>query len=283
MARTRENPIAWHVEALPKGTKKALDFLSGQSWLARSTWYLAGGTALALQVGHRQSVDSEPISKVADGAESAGFAPIPGCEDSIFPSEDRHIPRGKIGPLARELPANPAGPLSRWVLDFFNPSLDFSTAKLIARFKKSEWETSFTKESTVYGKLLGAKVSFIGYPFFVPALPPIRYGTVRVLQSQDIAVMKVIAISQRGKKRDFIDLYWYARNREGLDAILPRLAAQYPETNHNFHHIVRSLMFFEDAEHDPMPRLNFDVTWPEVKSYFRREVPRLTRKLLKLN
>jgi hypothetical protein len=77
----------------------------------------------------------EPISKVADGVNSAGFAPISGCEAPIFPSEDRHIPRApdfldersesrksqsfreKIGLLARKWSANPAGPLSRWVLE----------------------------------------------------------------------------------------------------------------------------------------------------------------------
>ncbi len=59
----------------------------------------------------------EPISKVVGDKESADFAPISGSEASIFPSEDRHIPRGKIEPLARKLAANPAGPLSRWVLE----------------------------------------------------------------------------------------------------------------------------------------------------------------------
>ena len=47
----------WHTDVLPVATKKALTYLSDQVWLKRSRWYLAGGTALALQVGHRNSVD----------------------------------------------------------------------------------------------------------------------------------------------------------------------------------------------------------------------------------
>lgn len=224
MARDGQEQITWHFKSLPRATKKALDFLSSQNWLKRSSWYLAGGTALALQVGHRQSVD----------------------------------------------------------LDFFNPSVDFSAGKLIQHFKKTDWNIDFIKEATVYGNLLGAKVSFIGYPFFLPGQKPVWYGAVRVLQPRDIAVMKIIAISQRGRKRDFVDLYWYGQNCEPLDEIVPLVLDQYPETNHNIHHILKSLTYFNDADEDPMPNLNFEVTWREVKSYFLKEVPILTRKLLDL-
>lgn len=215
--------IIWHKEILPANTQKALDFLSTQNWLGNSIWYLAGGTALALQVGHRSSVD----------------------------------------------------------LDFFAPTLDFSTAALIDHFK-NEWELDFTKEATVYGKLYGAKISFIGYPFFTSKESFLRYGSVKVLDAKDIAVMKIIAISQRGKKRDFVDLYWYVKNREPLEQIISRVNDQYPQTNHNLHHILKSLAYFEDADKDPMPNLNFSANWSEIKSYFTKEIVMLTRKLLDL-
>jgi predicted nucleotidyltransferase component of viral defense system len=224
MARTSQIKTVWHTESLPKATRKALDFLSAQKWLKKSPWYLAGGTALSLQAGHRQSVD----------------------------------------------------------LDFFNPSTNFSEAKLIQHFKKTDWDTDFIKEATIYGKLLGAKVSFIGYPFFTPKQKFLQYGSVKVMQANDIAVMKIIAISQRGKKRDFVDLYWYAHNIEPLEKVIPKIEDQYPQTNHNLHHILKSLTYFADADEDPMPNLNFKVTWQEVKSYFLKEVSRLTRKLLDL-
>jgi predicted nucleotidyltransferase component of viral defense system len=213
-----------HFEILPKATKRALDFLFGQTWLKQSGWYLAGGTALALQVGHRESVD----------------------------------------------------------LDFFNPSSDFSEGRLIKRFEKVGWSTTFTKEATIYGKLLGAKVSFIGYPFFVPREEPLWYGKVKILHERDIAVMKIIALSQRGKKRDFVDLYWYAQNREPLDEVMMRVARQYPNRDHNIHHFLRSLMYFEDAEGDIMPPLHFKADWPKIKAYFNREVPGMAKRILRL-
>ena len=54
---TSSQELNWHYETLPRKTKKALDFLSGEKWLKESKWYLAGGTALALQVGNRKSLD----------------------------------------------------------------------------------------------------------------------------------------------------------------------------------------------------------------------------------
>ena len=54
MAKT--NPItSFNGKVLLPSTKKALDYLSHQKWVGN--WYLAGGTALALQFGYRQSVD----------------------------------------------------------------------------------------------------------------------------------------------------------------------------------------------------------------------------------
>ena len=52
-----------HFAILPRATKKALDFLSTQQWLKKSPWYLAGGTALAMQANHRHSVDLDFFSQ----------------------------------------------------------------------------------------------------------------------------------------------------------------------------------------------------------------------------
>ncbi len=47
--------MTMHLETLAPATKQLLDQLEKTSWLKR--FYLAGGTALALHYGHRQSVD----------------------------------------------------------------------------------------------------------------------------------------------------------------------------------------------------------------------------------
>jgi len=209
----------FYTRLLPRATKKALEFLSKADWLKNSDWYLAGGTALALSMGHRVSMD----------------------------------------------------------LDFFSSQKTFLPQEVIRHFSDEVWHGDVVKEGTLYGKLFGAKVSFIAYPFFIPKAPVLRYGTVRVLPPEDIAVMKIIAISQRGKKRDFLDLYWYVQHQESLAEVLKRLPEQYPTVAHDYHHILKSLTYFADAEEDPMPKLFFKANWKEIKTFFQKEVTRIAK------
>ncbi len=221
-----QKSVNWHFEILPSKTKKAFNYLSKEKWLEKSRWYLAGGTALAVQVGNRKSYD----------------------------------------------------------LDFFTADKDFDEKKLLTRFiENSDWKSEVEEKNTIYGELLGAKISFIAYPFFIPAREKIPYGSISVLHPIDIAVMKITAISQRGKKRAFFDLYWCARNLEPLEQIIRRLKKQYPSVAHDYHHILKSLVYFEDAENDPEPEINFKADWKEVKKFFIKEIPRITVELIGLD
>lgn len=167
-------------------------------------------------------------------------------------------------------------------LDFFSTQKDFNTGTLVSRFDRKTWKTTTIKEGTVFGEMLAAKVSFIAYPFFVPVATPHWYGAVRVLDARDIAVMKIIAISQRGKRRDFFDLYWYVKNREPLADIIRRLPRQYPGVAHEYHQILKSLVYFADAESDPILNISFFANWVQVKKFFIVEMERITPELLGL-
>lgn len=166
-------------------------------------------------------------------------------------------------------------------LDFFNTQRHFRAKQLLEKMEQcQDWNVTINKDDTIYGQALGAKVSFIAYPFFIPTLTPILHGTVRVLQPRDIAVMKLVAISQRGRKRDFYDLYWCAHYIEPLEQLIKRLRVQYPSVAHDYHHILKSIIYFEDAESDPEPTIYFDVTWKKVKAFFEREVPRIMGRIV---
>lgn len=223
MDATSRKKIESNFHIIPLETKKAFVFLSEQSWIGEGGWYLAGGTALALQAGNRKSVD----------------------------------------------------------LDFFTTEPKFNSRFILDNFSgNGEWRTSFEEDNTIYGELFKAKVSFIAYPFFVPKQDFIRYGSIKILQPLDIAVMKIIAISQRGRKRDFFDLYWCAKNVEPLETSVKRLKEQYPFVAHDFHHILKSLVYFEDAESDPSPDIFFKADWKEIKDYFKKEVLRITHEII---
>jgi len=221
---TASQKINWHYETLPPNTKKALDFFSAEKWIKKSNWYLAGGTALALQAGNRKSYD----------------------------------------------------------LDFFTTDKDFDEKKLLAHFIGNKyWGTDVEEKNTIYGQLFKAKISFIAYPFFIPKQNFLWHKSVQVLNQIDIAVMKITAISQRGRKRDFFDLYWCAKNIESLENIIKRLKVQYPSVAHNYHHILKSLVYFDDAESDPEPEIYFNADWKKVKEYFTKEVPIIADKLIR--
>ncbi len=208
---------------IPSETKKAFIFLSEQTWIGENGWYLAGGTALALQARNRKSVD----------------------------------------------------------LDFFTVQPRFNAKSLLNNFLDNDnWRTSFEEDNTIYGELFGAKISFIAYPFFFPKQDFIKYGSINILASLDVAVMKITAISQRGRKRDFFDLYWCAKNIEPLENLIKRLKIQYPSVAHDYHHILKSLVYFEDAETDPEPEISFNASWKTVKDFFKKEIPIILKKLI---
>ena len=167
-------------------------------------------------------------------------------------------------------------------LDFFNTQKNIDNNELLSNFLENKnWDTNLNKKNTIYGELLGAKVSFIAYPFFVPKQNYLRYGSINVLAPKDVAVMKIIAISQRGRKRDFFDLYWCVHNVEPLENIILKLKEQYPSVAHGYHHILKSLVYFEDAESDPEPEIYFDANWKKVKSFFKKEVPIIADKIIR--
>ena len=65
--------------------------------------------------------------------------------------------------------------------------------------------------------------------------------------------------------------------------MIRRLPEQYPGVAHDYHHILKSMVYFDDAEDDPMPRLHFNADWETIKEYFKKEVPAVARELLEIN
>lgn len=223
MANSNQPRNSLNLAILPPATQKAFDFMLNQKWLEQESWYLAGGTALALQMGHRLSVD----------------------------------------------------------LDFFTSKTHFDTQFLVNRLTSSNWITTLREENTLYGELFEAKMSFIAYPYFLPAQPLIKDQTLALLEASDIAVMKVIAISQRGRKRDFIDLFWYiSMYDETLLSVIKKVETQYPNLKHNYHHLFKSLVYFEEAENEPEPEMLIDNDWEAIKSFFTQEVPKISHNYL---
>ena len=87
--------------------------------------------------------------------------------------------------------------------------------------------------------------------------------------------MKIDAVATRGAKRDFIDLYFICKSNYGLTELFRFYNEKYGGLASNIIHIQKSLIFFNDAEPDEMPRMLKKVKWEEIKKYFEGEIKKL--------
>lgn len=166
---------------------------------------LVGGTSLALQYGHRQSVDLDFFGKLQV------------TQDEIL---------GMISRLGFEYKV-------------------LSQTKLILQL--------------VVNKI---KVDIIDYSYAWIDEPVVDNGIV-LASPKDIAALKINAIEGRGSKKDFIDVYLLLQHFS-LDEILGFYAAKYP--NHSMLMALKSLIYFEDAEPQIMPKMFIKTTWDKMKT-----------------
>ena len=172
---------------------------------AFSATRLVGGTSLALQLGHRKSIDLDFFGKI-------NFA---------------------------ELNRN----------ETFNQFREVVTIKLSANINVL--------------LINGIKVDFVNYsyPWLEPAL---SNSGIRLAGLKDIAAMKLAAVTGRGSKKDFIDIYFLLK-KFTLNDLLGFYKEKY--TDGSEYMVLKSLTYFEDAENDPMPEMIEDVNWENVKEF----------------
>jgi hypothetical protein len=185
---------------------------------ALRTFYLAGGTGLALHLGHRESEDLDFFSR-------RSFRPDLLAKSLARAGTPEHI---SLGP----------GSIECW--------------------------------------LRGFKVQLLHYPYRrLEDLHQTKWG--RLADPLDIVLMELTAISQRGSKRDFVDLACFLRSypQFPLGELLELLPRKYGRINRA--HYLRALVYFQDAEREPAPRMRWDLSWKKVKEQLQREVTELLR------
>jgi hypothetical protein len=204
--------IVIHADILSDVQKRVLPRLAKA--LVDTDFYLAGGTALALQVGHRQSIDF-----------------------------DWFIPR--LG----------------------DPEILFNRLKSI----DITFEIQSISFETVYLSIDTIPVSFIGYGY--PMLQPKVLWpefVVCLAGMNDIACMKLSAIASRGSRKDFFDLHYLVTHFLQLEDYLRLYMKKYK--NRDIGHVVRSLIYFADAETEPDIKMIKPLAWQDLKSDFEKWV-----------
>ena len=150
--------------------------------------------------------------------------------------------------------------------------------ELLARLQKLGTLSIATQSSdTLVGELNNVKISFFTYPYPLLESPVICEG-VQLASLLDIGLMKIAAIGQRGKKRDFIDLYFLCREQFTLLKLLSEMPRKFPNIEYPSYHLLRALAYFDDAEIDEMPQMIKPVEWDAVRSFFTGEVNQRMRR-----
>ena len=167
-------------------------------------FYLAGGTALALQLGHRKSIDLDWFSE--------------------------HFPKNDI---------------------------------IKQSFTQYQPKVIHESHGTVDLVIDDVKLSFLEYKY--PLLEPlVPFEDIKMASVMDIACMKISAISSRGSKKDFVDLY-HIMKEHTLTEILESFYKKFKDVDYQKLHLLKSLVYFEDAEVDPEPDYLTKTDWDDVK------------------
>jgi predicted nucleotidyltransferase component of viral defense system len=96
---------------------------------------------------------------------------------------------------------------------------------------------------------------------------------IRLLDVEDIAPMKLDAITGRGSKKDFYDLY-FLLEQYSLENLLDFYVAMYQHST--VFQVIKSLTWFVDAESQTPPDVtNKKVTWEKVKKRIEQAVAEL--------
>jgi hypothetical protein len=157
-------------------------------------------------------------------------------------------------------------------LDWF--ARDTDPASLAERVAAAGARILSRAEGTLYLELGGvpARVIRYRYPLLEPTevLPDLGMG-VPVASLDDLASMKLSAIASRGKARDFWDLHEIlSRRSQSLADALAAFRRKY--TQEDMGHVVRSLVYFADADAEPLPEGLERERWVEIRRDFEQRV-----------
>lgn len=178
-----------------------------------SGFNLAGGTSLALQIGHRISVDLDFFGN--------------------RPFETQEI------------------------LDLLQP---VGQVRILSQSK-----------NILVLNVEGVKVDFVNYRY--PLIREVlQIESLRLLDLPDIAAMKLAAIAGRGRKKDFIDIYFLLK-KYSLAQLFEFYNAKYEDGS--IFMVSRSITYFDDADKDEDLMVFKKISWQTIKDTILKEIKKL--------
>ncbi len=165
--------------------------------------------------------------------------------------------------------------VSRWILTG-SPVRLGDPERVLRRLRSAAipFEVLSIDVETLYLFVGGVQMSFIGYDY--PLLrPQVLWKDVGIhlANMMDIACMKLSAIASRGSRKDFVDLHFLISLFDTLDTYVQLYIEKFK--NRDIGHVVRSLVYFEDAETEPELKMIKPLSWDRIKSDFEAWVREL--------
>ena len=112
------------------------------------------------------------------------------------------------------------------------------------------------------------KVDIVNYPYKW-IKDEVLTDNLKIADKPDIAAMKLSAITGRGTKKDFIDLFFLLKSFK-LSELMNYYTLKYQDGSSFL--VLKSLTYFEDADQDEMPYMLESVAWELVKNHIAGEV-----------
>ena len=205
--------MSMHAKVLGPAQKQALRRLAPV--LCPRGFYLAGGTAVALHLGHRKSEDLDWLT----------------AEPLADPLAWVEVLRDAGCPLTEPVPGR----------------------------------------GVLHGSVAGVRVSLLQYSY--PLLEPLALWpamSCQLASLTDLAAMKLLALTQRGLKRDFVDVYALALKHRALPELAEAYCRKFRVQDTST--LLYGLTYYDDAEKEARPRMLWKDDWPRIKKSLRQWV-----------
>ncbi|MFV1917753.1 MAG: nucleotidyl transferase AbiEii/AbiGii toxin family protein, partial [Patescibacteria group bacterium] len=166
--------------------------------------------------------------------------------------------------------------------DFYIPQ-HFEAAELYYEIEKIFGEASektLDEEDTLFCTVEETDLSFFWYQH--PLIKKTReYKGVALACLEDIAAMKLIAISRRPAKRDYIDIFFLLKIFS-VEEMFSFASKKYP--NINLYYSIRALSYFDDIKESdkrPVKVFDKDFSWASAKRKILQEVRKYQLAMIK--
>ena len=156
-------------------------------------------------------------------------------------------------------------------IDLFSPKIPFNGENVIRELKNAG--KLIIKDSLDYALFLefeGVKLDILKYQY-AWLKPPSSQEGIRIATVDDIMAMKLSAVTKRGLKKDFYDIYFLLEEYP-IDVMLANFKKKY--STEETYMVLKSMVYFEDAEDNENPVLLKEkkLTWEKVKKTIRKAV-----------